>query len=138
MISSLISRASASFLGAGGLALLFAPDVVLPRLIPGFPLAGVWIGQLLAASWLEMAALNWLNRSALLGGIYARPVVVANALFYFVSAMVMLRKVTTQSAPAAVWVIVAPVVLFAALYGWLLLRGPIASDFESHRRAQGA
>ena len=37
MTSTNISRASAILLVAGGMVLLFAPDVVLPRIIPGFP-----------------------------------------------------------------------------------------------------
>ncbi|HEU0076918.1 MAG TPA: hypothetical protein VFQ76_04665, partial [Longimicrobiaceae bacterium] len=91
MFSTQVSRASAGLLLAGGLALLFAPDVVLPRLVPGFPAGGVWLGQLLAAAWLALAALNWLSRAALLGGIYGRPVVLCNAAFYFIAALVLLR-----------------------------------------------
>ncbi len=74
MKSSLVSRASALVLCIGGLALLFAPDVVLSWLEPEFPAGAAWIGQLLGAAWLGLAALNWLNRSAILGGIVSFPV----------------------------------------------------------------
>ena len=137
LISSLVSRASAALLLAGGLALLFAPDAILPRLVPGFPPAGAWVGQLLAAAWLGLAALNWLNRSALLGGIYGRPVVMANLALYFVAAMALLRHVAGRQVPAALWIGLVPVALFAAVYGWLLLRGPAERDLESYRRSQG-
>lgn len=70
MISSVVTRASAAVLLMGGLILLFVPDVVLPRLVVDYPQAGVWLGQLLGTAWLGVAALNWLNRSAVLGGIY--------------------------------------------------------------------
>ncbi len=136
MISTMLSRASAGLLVLGGLALLFAPDVILPRLIPGFPVPGVWLGQLVAAAWLALAILNWLNRGVLLGGIYGRAVVVTNAVFYFVGAIVLLKTVTTRDVPAALWIVAVPVALFAGVYGWLLFRGPIARDFEIHRRAQ--
>jgi hypothetical protein len=85
MISSLVSRASAAILLLGGVTLLFAPDVVLPALVPAFPPAAMWLGQLLAAAWLGVAALNWLQRGALLGGIYGRSVVLANVALYFIS-----------------------------------------------------
>jgi hypothetical protein len=55
-----ISRASAIVLAGAGIALLFAGDDLLPRLISGFPSQGAWLGQLLAAAWLGIAALNWL------------------------------------------------------------------------------
>ena len=132
LISTQISRASAAVLLAGGLALLFASDAILPRLVPAFPPSAAWIGQLLAAGWLGVSALNWHHRSALLGGIYSRPVVTTNALLYFVSATSLLKIVGTGT-PAALWLLVVPAVTFAAIYAWLLLRGPFAHDFELKR-----
>jgi hypothetical protein len=136
LISTWISRASAAVLLLGGMALLFASDVILPRLVPGFPAGGAWLGQLLGAAWIGMAALNWLSRSALLGGIYSRPVVVANAALYFIAAMVLLRLATRGGVSVALALVMVPVVVFAAVYGWLLYRGPVGSDMESYRRAQ--
>ncbi|MDF1505788.1 hypothetical protein [Roseisolibacter sp. H3M3-2] len=124
MISSLLSRLSAALLLAGGATLLFAPDVVLPALVPGFPRDGAWLGQLLGAAWLGAAALNWLQRGALLGGIYGRPVVMANTALYFVSAASLLRALLGGAAPRAAWVVAAPATALAVAYGALLLRGP--------------
>jgi hypothetical protein len=47
MISSILSRVSASILLVGGLVLLFVPDLVLPRFVSDFPETGLWLGQLL-------------------------------------------------------------------------------------------
>ena len=119
----------------GGLALLFASDVILPQLMPGFPVAGAWLGQLLGAAWLAAAALDWLNRSALLGGIYGRAVVLGNAALYFISAMVLVRVVTRPDAPAALWIITVPIGLLALAYAWLLFRGPFERDLQHYRRS---
>jgi hypothetical protein len=124
VISSVLSRVSALVLLLGGLALLFAPDVLLPALAPGFPPAAAWLGQLLAAAWLGVAALNWLQRAAVLGGIYGRPVVFANGALYLVSALSLLRALLGGAAPRAVWLVCAPAALLAAAYWALLLRGP--------------
>ena len=123
MISSVVSRASAVLLGVAGAALLFAPDVVMPRLVPGFPAAGLWVAQLLAAAWLGVAALDWLQRSAVIGGIYGRPTVLANLALYFISAMALLRA-APRTASAALWLLAAPAVAMAIIYALLLLRGP--------------
>lgn len=136
MISTQIARASAGLLLLGGLALLFAADVILPRLVPGFPPAGAWLGQLLAAAWLGLGALNWLSRATLLGGIYGRPVVMANAVLYFVAATVLAKIVVRRDAPPALWGLVVPIAIFAGVYGWLLFRGPLERDLETHHRAQ--
>jgi hypothetical protein len=122
--SARLSRASASLLLIAGAALLFAADDILPRLIAGFPDAGAWIGQLLGAAWLAIAALNWLNRGARLGGIYGRPVVLTNAIVYFVSAMVLLKIAMRPGTSTPVVIVTVAFVLFAGLYGWLLFRGP--------------
>ena len=117
----------------GGLAMLFASDVILPRLVPGFPPAAAWLGQLLGAAWLGVSGLNWHHRSALLGGIYGRPVLTTNMLLYFVSATSLL-KVVGDHQERALWLLVVPAVIFAALYAWLLFRGPFASDLTLKQR----
>lgn len=133
MISSLISRVSASILLVGGLILLFVPDVVLPRFVSDFPEAGLWLGQLLGASWLAVAALNWLSRSALLGGIYSRPIVFTNATLYFVGAMVVLRAASRSPGATVLWVLVVATAIPASAYGWLLFRGPVEADIQKQR-----
>lgn len=133
MISSLLSRISALVLLAGGLALLFAPDVLLPAMVPGFPPAAAWLGQLLAAAWLGVAALNWLQRTAVLGGIYGRPVVLANLALYFISALSLLRALLGRATPPQLWLALVPAAMLAAVYGALLLRGP----FDSVRHPAG-
>ena len=134
MNSTLISRASAGLLLVGGLGLLFAPDVILPRLIPGYPETGLWLGQLLGAAWLALAELNWLSRTNLLGGIYGRSVVLPNAAFYFIATMVLIKAVSAPSMPVWLWIVVIPTALMAGVYSWLLFRGPMARDIEMRPR----
>lgn len=124
MISSTVSRISAIVLLIGGLAFLFAADVLLPALVPGFPPEAAWLGQLLAAGWLGVAVLNWFQRSALLGGIYGRPIVMANVALYFVSALSLLRALIGHTVPSVLWVVFVPAAALATIYGALLLRGP--------------
>lgn len=124
MISSFVSRVSAALLSVGGLALLFASDVLLPAVVPGFPPSAGWLGQMLGAAWLGVAVLNWLQRDAVLGGIYGRPVVLANLALYFVSALSLLRALPGAGRPPALWLALVPSAVLAAVYGALLLRGP--------------
>lgn len=122
VVSSAVSRASAAVLGSGGLALLFAADVLLPALVPGLPPTAAWLGQLLGAAWLGVAALNWLQRGAVLGGIYGRPVVFANLVLYSVTALSAARALPAGG--PGLWLVVAPAAAGAAVYGALLFRGP--------------
>jgi hypothetical protein len=122
VISTLVSRSSAAILVAGGVLLVFAADEVLPRLSPGFPPSSAWLGQILGAAWLGLAALNWINRRAILGGIYGRPIVFANLIHYFIAAMVLIRAANAGS--KLIWLLAVPAITLALAYGALLFRGP--------------
>lgn len=124
MTSSLITRTSAALLAAGGIALLFMSDEILPALAPGFPDHASWLGQLVGAAWLAVAALNWLNKSTLIGGIYGRPLVLANLILYFISSMVLLRALREPATSPALWWVAAPHVVMAVVYGVVLFKGP--------------
>ena len=124
MISRLVITLSAIFLFVGGLLLVFAPDVVLGRLVPGFPPGSAWVGSLLGAAWLGMAALDWLHRSTLLGGIYGRPVAYPNFVLFLVSALVLVRVLLRPDMPAVIWLLALPVFGLAVAWALLLFRGP--------------
>ncbi len=128
MIAGWISRASAALLAFAGLSLLFMTEEILSRHLPGYPPGDVWFGQLLAAACLAMATLNWFSRGALLGGIYGRPVVAANATGYFIAAITLLKLTIAGSFRPAGLLLTIPVTLLAVAYGWLMLRGPFERD----------
>lgn len=132
-ISSVVSRLSALILLLGGLSMLFGPDIVLPAAIPGYPVTGAWLGQALGAGWLGMAALNWLQRNAVLGGIYGRPTVMANLTLYFISALSLLNALRSHDVPSSLWLVVVVATALAVTYGALLLRGP----FDAAGRSAG-
>ena len=127
MVSSVVSQVSALVLFIAGVVLLFAPDVVLPAIVSGFPASGAWLGQLLAAAWFGVAALNWLQRRVVLGGIYGRPTVLANVALYFISALSLLRVLLGHGAPPLLWLAVVVTGALAVAYGALLLRGPFGA-----------
>ena len=68
--------------------------------------------------------LNWLQRAAVLGGIYGRPVVFANLALYFISALSLLRALLDGGAPRVLWLLLAALASLALSYGALLWRGP--------------
>ncbi len=120
-LSSAISRVSAVYLGAVGLALLFASDTLLPKMIAGLPPDAAWLGQLVAGAWLGAAVTNWNGRNNLLGGVYGRPLVNLNLMLYMVGALALVKGGDGQ---LVLWLLTVPTSLLAIVYGALLLRGP--------------
>ncbi len=128
--STRVSDASAAFLAITGMLLLFASEEMLPNVVTGFPPAVAWIGELVASGWLAMAILNWANRKALLGGVYGRPVVLTNMLFYFTTLMTLSRLVARQVVPVGAFYLLVPIAIFTVIYARLLYRGPLGNDQE--------
>lgn len=128
MRSTQVTRASAILLALTGAALLFAPVELLSRTVPDVPPSAAWLGQLLGAAWLGLATMNWLARFTMVGGIYGRAIVSANAAAYFVSAMVMLSAGRRLGFSTSMLAIAIVTLVMAAVYGYLLFRGPFAAD----------
>ena len=128
MRSTQVTRASALLLALVGAALLFAPVEVLSRTVPDIPPSASWLGQLLGAAWLGLATMNWLARFTMVGGIYGRAIVSANAAAYFVSAMVMLSAGRRLGFSTPMLAITIVALVMAAVYSYLLFRGPFAAD----------
>ena len=121
VISTTVSHASALLLFAGGLTWLFAPDAAFSSLGLAMPPQSAWAGQLLGAAWLGFGALNWVQRRAILGGVYGRPIVLSNLFHYFIGAMALIKA---GQGGAGVWLLAIPFAALALAYGALLFRGP--------------
>ena len=131
MTAGFLSRGSAAVLLVAGVPLLFASVLVLPRLVPGYPETALWLGQLLGAAWLTMAALNWWNRTTLLGGIYGRPLVAANLALFLSTSLVLFRVAARPGVAPALWCLAAVTTVLSVAYGLLLFRGPLPRDLDS-------
>lgn len=121
-----IMAASAAVMAVAGLALLFAPAAVLSLYGVVLPRPELVLIQLLGAALLGNANINWLARSAVLGGIYGRPLIAGNLTHSFVAAMVLLRAALGGADRPAVWATVALYGLCAAGFASLLRRQPVA------------
>ena len=125
-------------LGVAGFAFVFAPREMLVLLAPGTPRTATWIGQLLGAALVGLACLNWFNRFTLLGGIYARAVVLANTMFFVIGALSIFRTSAALTTTRPMAQAVAGVLgIFAGCYAWLLFRGPLEKDIATYRMTLG-
>jgi hypothetical protein len=123
MSTKVLLSATALLFGLPGLFLLFAPDVILVSL--GEPVAKVplLMCQLAGAMAFAMAVNNWMARGAAIGGIYGRPLLVANlaAMLTCGFSLVNAEALAHGPAPTVVGVVF---LLFAAAFGRLMFAGP--------------
>lgn len=105
-----LMTATAVVLGAAGLALLFLAEA------PG--------GQLWGAALLGLAALDWVGRGLVLGGIYGRPLVFANLFHFAIGALVCLDAAIDDPGAVSSWAAAAGYGVLALAFIRLLRRDP--------------
>ena len=119
---------SAVFLAALGVSASFLPSEMLAH--AGAP-AG-WFPELMiqvaGAAFIALALLNWSARGNLLGGIYGRPVALANFAQFAIGAVTLLKNVGDVRDFPVLLVVTAGYALFAAWFGYVLFgAGPVRS-----------
>ena len=120
MFSKVLLNATAAFLCLLGLVLDFLPQETGALLqLPSAPAVAVLI-QAIAAAYLAAGYLNWLSRKNLIGGIYSRPLGLANMLLFGVTAIpldrAVMRGLLPTALPLAVDGLAALFTVFAVAY----------------------
>ncbi len=115
--------ASAIGMGALGLAATFLPQEIVAWQGGSGELAEILV-QVAGGLYLGFAMLNWSVREMVIGGIYNRPVVMANLLHLTVVALTLVR--TVAEGERQPWLLLASALylLFAAWFGRTMMGSP--------------
>ncbi|MBF9253283.1 hypothetical protein I2I11_08265 [Pontibacter sp. 172403-2] len=127
MNTKLLMSASAIVMALIGISLTFLPDEISVYLNVE---ATGWLPlilQLLGALYFAFAMLNWMAKGNLIGGIYSRPVAVANFAHFFIGGLALLKAAVAGPGLVSVWVAGIVYAAFALLYGIVLFRHPLKS-----------
>jgi len=129
MKTKILMTLSAVTLALAGIALTFAPEEILLSIgAEGNP-ALTLVLQLLGALYFGFGMLNWMTKTARIGGIYNRPVAVANSSHYAIAALALMKSLTGNSdLPAIIWVVAIVYAAFATAFGALLFWSPVKSQ----------
>lgn len=123
MSSRILLTVSALFLGIAGAGLLFMPAELLAHVRQPQARILVLFVQSVGAAYLAFAMLDWMSRGSTIGGIYGRPLVVANLALFLITGLSLVRWALDGGPPG----IVIFAVVYAGLavaFGAALLRGP--------------
>ena len=127
-LTRFLMSASAIALGLLGLSCLFAPDIVIGQFGALGSGPAVLIVQVTGALYLGFAVLNWMWRGNLIGGIYGRPVTIANLLHFVAAGLAMVKVVWRGSEPPFLSSLAAFYVVFAVSFAIVLFRHPVDSS----------
>ena len=122
MNTKLLMTSSALILGLAGVFAMFAPDVLLST--QGAAVTGnlsVMI-QLMGALYFSFALMNWTAKDSLIGGIYARPVSLANFSHFFAGALLLLKHQLSSEMNLSTLAVLIVYAVYAACFYWLVFR----------------
>jgi hypothetical protein len=113
-----ILSGSSVCLAIGGLSCLFVPAETLTAL--GLAAGSPVVAQLLGAIYLGAAAANWNARGVAIGGIYARPLSVANFMHFVVGSTVLAKGLDTGVLNIVYLLVTVTYLVLAVLFALLL------------------
>ena len=116
----LLQVSAVLYLAAGAL-FLFLPREIAPTI--GLPPIELPL-QLFAAGLLAMGWLNWMSRGVPVGGIYGRPISIANVAFAVAAAGSVLSGVLDGDIGPIGWIPAAVFGLLAAGFFWAMRSQP--------------
>jgi len=119
---------SCAFVLAGvGILFEFLPHEVLRLFeIPASGVTPIFI-QLLGAAYLGFAMMNWMAKTVLIGGIYARPLAMANFVHFLIGALGLVKFVLGSQVSGLIRLLTVLYLLFAILFGLILFTHPLSS-----------
>ena len=120
--TKLLMTSSSLALALAGIFALFTPDVLLGMF--GAPISDPLSAliQLLGALYFSMAMMNWTAKDSAIGGIYARPVSLANFVHFFIGTLLLAKVELSSGFNLSSTLLLTVYAIFAILFYWLVFR----------------
>ena len=125
MNTKLVMTLSAIFLAVIGIGLTFMPQEIAA--FTGLSFTKIYQVQLqiLGALFFAFAMLNWMAKGSIIGGIYNRPVSIANFTHFFIGGIALVKAVTSNiHLHYTVWILAILYSIFAILFGIIFSKHP--------------
>lgn len=122
MNTKLLMTISAFALGGIGVVLIFMPDQLawFLDLDGSMPI----VLQVSGGLYFGFAMLNWTAKANLMGGIYSRPVAIANFTHFLIGGLSLIKWVLRNGGSIYIWAIAILYLIFAALFCYVLFNSP--------------
>jgi hypothetical protein len=130
----LFMQCSSAMMLAAGFLFTFAPAETLGWAGSSPSPHSVLLIQAVGALYVGFAVLNWMAKDNLIGGIYSRPVALANFSHFFILAAALVKATAAGRQPLIVWTAAGVYVLLAACFGLIVFTSPLPR--VSHHAAQ--
>lgn len=125
MNTKIILTASAVILGITGILLTFLPVEVLTHFDLTVTKSMLFLIQIVGALYFGFAMLNWMVRLSVIGGIYNKPIAVANFTHFFIAGIALVKGlVADPKLSYSIWAITIFYTIFAICFGIIFYTNP--------------
>ncbi len=118
MLAKILMIGSAGAFALIGIAALFLPGEIAGKLM--LPRKAELTIQLMSAGLLAMATLNYIGRNASYGGIYGKPIMLANFMFGMISCNALISAQLTYHFDWLIWLMILMLALYTIGFAKLI------------------
>ena len=124
-----LMTSSAIILALIGISLIFFPKEILDYFELSVSDTLELLMQIIGSFYFAFAMLNWMSKGSIIGGIYNRPIAIANLTHFVIAGLVLIKGVLANpSLSYVIWSIAIIYSIFAILFGILVFKHPVSEN----------
>ena len=120
---------SAMILALIGISLILLPNEILDYLELSVSETLELLMQIIGSFYFAFAILNWMSKGSIIGGIYNRPIAMANLTHFVIAGLALIKGILANpSLSYVIWSIAIIYSIFAIFFGIVAFRHPISEN----------
>jgi len=129
MNTKLLMTLSAMILALIGISLIFLPNEILDYLELSVSETLQLLMQIIGSLYFALAILNWMSKGSIIGGIYNRPIAMANLAHFVIAGLALIKGILANpSLSYVIWSIAIIYSMFAIFFGIVAFSHPVSEN----------
>ena len=129
MYTKSLMTISAMILALIGISLIFLPKEILDYLELSVSETLQLLMQIIGSFYFAFAILNWMSKGSIIGGIYNRPIAMANLTHFVIAGLALIKGIVANpSLSYVIWSIAIIYSMFAIFFGIVAFRHPVSEN----------
>ena len=129
MNTKILMTLSAIILALIGISLIFLPKEILDYLELSVSETLQLLMQIIGSLYFALAILNWMSKGSIIGGIYNRPIAMANLAHFVIAGLALIKGILANpSLSYVIWSIAIIYSIFAILFGIVAFKHPVSEN----------
>ena len=129
MYTKSLMTISAMILALIGISLIFLPKEILDYLELSVSETLQILMQIIGSFYFAFAILNWMSKGSIIGGIYNRPIAMANLTHFVIAGLALIKGIVANpSLSYVIWSIAIIYSMFAIFFGIVAFRHPVSEN----------